>query len=115
MDDADMIAVIEDPFIRRLLRDILKKYGYRVVEASAAEAVEALRSGVHNFRLVITNSPSDFLPFAAEVPLLYLAADPDPDLAARFTHCRALQKPFVARELVEAVRDLAGYQRQAAG
>jgi hypothetical protein len=65
--------------------------------------MSAARPGVG---LVITNAPGLFLAFAEWLPLLYLAACPDFDLAARFRTCRVLQKPFHPTDLLEAVRRL---------
>jgi len=56
--------------------------------------------------LLITNSPADFLPIAGELPLLYLSAAPDPELASRFSKLRVLEKPFRSDELLRAVKDL---------
>ena len=65
-----------------------------------------LSSDTEQVDLIITNSPKDFLRFADHVPLLYIAAAPDPELASRFLWCRVLQKPFHPDQLVAAVRDL---------
>ncbi len=107
MSAQGIVAVIEDPFIRKLLRDILTKHGYRVIEYSKRQAVELLQSGFEQVRLIITNTPEDFLAFAAVLPLLYLAAAPDPELAACFRKCRCLRKPFSQEELLAGVADLA--------
>ncbi len=101
-----IVAVIEDPFIRKLLRDILTRHGYRVVEYAAPYAVELLRSGAEQIHLIITNHPDEFLAFADVLPILYMAAAPDPELAARFLRCRSLRKPFVAEDLLAAVAEL---------
>lgn len=106
MNSPGIVAVIEDPFIRKLLRDILTRHGYRVVEYSAQRAVEHLRAGSEHVNLVITNAPAELLPVAQEVPLLYLAAAPDPDLAACFPACRCVRKPFQSEHLLSAVREL---------
>ena len=106
MPEHGIVAVIEDPFIRKLLRDILARHGYRVVEYTAPFAIELLRSGAEQVSLIITNAPGEFLAFADVLPVLYLAAAPDPELAARFRHCRCLRKPFLAEDLVAAVADL---------
>jgi hypothetical protein len=102
------IVVVEDPYIRKYLRDVLTRHGYRVVGAETPAATEMLRSGTEPVDLVITNSPVDFLPFADRIPLLYIAGAPDFDLAARFFCCRVLKKPFHPEHLVAAVRDLTG-------
>jgi hypothetical protein len=69
-----------------------------------------LSSDTEQVDLIITNSPKDFLRFADCVPLLYIAAAPDAELASRFLWCRVLQKPFHPDQLVAAVRDLTGVE-----
>jgi CheY-like chemotaxis protein len=108
-----IVAVIEDPFIRKLLRDILTRHGYRVAEYSVAHALELLKSGTEQVSLIITNTPGEFLAFADVLPLLYMAAAPDPELAAHFRRCRCLRKPFLAEDLVAAVADLTSDGEQA--
>jgi DNA-binding NtrC family response regulator len=102
------IVVVEDPYIRKYLRDLLTRYGYRVVGPETHRAIEMLRSEAEQVDLVITNSPVDFLPFADTVALLYIAGAPDFELASRFFCCRVLQKPFHPEHLVAAVRQLTG-------
>jgi len=101
-----LVAVIEDPFVRKLLRDILAKHGYRVVEATAHQVVDLLTTGAGDIDMVITNAPGELLEFAQELPVLYLAACPDPELAARFRCCRALKKPFHTERLLTALNEL---------
>lgn len=101
-----IVAVIEDPFIRKLLRDILTRHGYRIVESTARQVGDLLRTGVGHIDMVITNTPGELLEFAGELPVLYLAACPDPDLAARFRCCRAVKKPFLAERLLTALAEL---------
>ncbi len=107
-----IVAVIEDPFIRKLLRDILTRHGYRVVEFAGSQRAELLRSGAEQVALIITNTPGEFLAFADVLPVLYLAAAPDPDLAARFRRCRCLRKPFISEDLLAAVADLTSSEEQ---
>jgi two-component SAPR family response regulator len=102
------IVVVEDPYIRKYLRDVLTRQGYRVVGSETHVATEMLQLGTEQVDLVITNSPIDFLAFADTVPLLYIAGAPDFDLASRFLCCRVLKKPFHPEHLVAAVRDLTG-------
>lgn len=102
------VVVVEDPYIRKYLRDVLTRHGYRVIGSEVQAATEMLRSGTEQVDLVITNSPIDFLAFADTVPLLYIAGAPDPELAPRFFCCRVLKKPFHPEHLVAAVRDLTG-------
>jgi DNA-binding NarL/FixJ family response regulator len=102
-----IVAVVEDPFIRKLLKDLLSRHGYQVVEYSSSRAVALLSARSEQVNLIITNAPAEFLPFAQWLPVLYLAAAPDTDLASRFTRCRCVRKPFLAEDLLNAVADLA--------
>src|ERR1700757_4383422 len=101
--DSGAIAVCEDPFVRKLVRDILTRRGYRVIGTDVDEAVEILRSGTEQVSLVITNDPTEFMDFADTLPLLYMAAAPDEAVAAQFRACLTLQKPFSNKHLLEAV------------
>jgi DNA-binding response OmpR family regulator len=103
-----MIAVDEDPFIRKYLGDLLKRRGYRVVGSDATHTIEWIESGKEIVDLVITNTPWEFLPLAAKVPVLYLAAAPDPEAGLPFAAFRALKKPFLPDQLLAAVEELAG-------
>jgi hypothetical protein len=110
-----MIAIIEDPFIRKLLQDILAKQGMEVAALSPARALDMLRSGSHEISVLITNQPADFLPVAENVSLLYIEASPDPELAARFPRHETLSKPLMAPELVRAVKHLMSLECAHAG
>ena len=101
------ILVVEDPMIQKLVQGVLSRQGYVVTGLSAAEALEQLRHEDNRF-VLITNRPEAFLPLTEITPLLYISGCPDQRLAARFAHCRCLLKPFRPKELVEAVRELAG-------
>lgn len=103
-----IIAVTEDPFIRKFLGDVLNRRGYRVVGADSARAIEMIRSGNETVDLVITNTPVDFASVAEKVPMLYIAAVPDPDIGSRFPAFRALRKPFLPDQLLAAVKELVG-------
>ena len=106
MDKSAPIAVVEDPFIRKFVGDLLASNGYRVLEPEVQGALEMLRSGTEKLGLVITNQPADFVAYADRVPVLYIAAAPDEALASRFRACRILRKPFVNQQLLEAVHAL---------
>jgi hypothetical protein len=67
-----------------------------------------LRSSAHQVDLVITNSPRDFLAFAGSLPILYMAAAPDLELASRFLCCQVLRKPFHPDQLLALIKDLTG-------
>jgi hypothetical protein len=108
MDNGTSIAVFEDPFIRKLVGDLLTRRGYRVVGSDVGHAAEVLGSGADKVRLVITNHPEDFVQFADRLPVLYIAATPDEELAMCFRAHRTLRKPFINDQLLAAVRSLVG-------
>jgi CheY-like chemotaxis protein len=100
------ILVAEDPFVSSFLRTVLQRHGHDVVTCEAGYASERLIQGSVAADVVITNDPEAFLPSAGTVHLLYIAANPDLDLAAQFPACRVLRKPFRNHELLEAIEDL---------
>jgi len=97
------IVIVEDPFIRRFVRTILGRSGHNVMESDEKDALKLAAEGPGRVMLLITNKPAVFERLDRAVPILYLAAIPDWDLASRFTNMRVLQKPFHAHELLEAV------------
>jgi DNA-binding response OmpR family regulator len=96
-------VIVEDPFIRRFVRTILGRSGHDVMESDEKDALKLAAEGRGSVKLLITNKPGVFERLDRTVPILYLAATPDWDLASRFTNLRVLQKPFHAHELLEAV------------
>jgi hypothetical protein len=100
------ILVIEDPFVSSFLRAVLQKHGHKVVIGEAVRSSELLRQGGIAPRLVITNRPEVFLKFAGALPMLYIAANPDSELAMQFPNCRVLRKPFSNDQLLGAVQEL---------
>ena len=102
------IVVAEDPLVSKLVHAVLRKRGYEdVTLVSATEAKVLMRSPESKVGVLITNSPRDFLEFADQVPVLYLSSMPDPRWLAAFRSCRAVRKPFLPEELVDAVDELA--------
>jgi hypothetical protein len=87
---------------------LLARLGYQVLEAAPQRGVELVRTETTKVALVVTNTPHLFTAFAEWLPVLYLAAIPDLDLAACFRACRALRKPFHPYQFLEAVEELAG-------
>jgi hypothetical protein len=77
---------------------VLQREGYEVTCESVKEAAAVLRDA--HADLLITNTPAEFAEFGKRVPLLYLAAFPDPKVAAPFERWLSLQKPFPNSELV---------------
>jgi len=100
------VLIVEDPLIRRFVRGILKRDGRVAVEVEQDEALRILRAGDRTISLLITNRPASFLEFSDALPLLYIAASPDPALAARFRYCRMLRKPFSFGDLLECAAAL---------
>ena len=103
-----MIAVAEDPFIRKFLGDLLQKHGYRVIGSDPKRTLEWIKSGTEMVDVVITNTPDVFASVANKVALLYIAAVPNPDAGLPFPAFRAMTKPFHPQELIAAVEELAG-------
>jgi len=104
MPDSRKIVVVEDVFVRSFLRTALARHGYEVICAAPAQAAQLLQNG--GIDLLITNVPQTFAAFGAQVPLLYLAAFPDPALAVDYSRWLALRKPFQTTELMLLVEQL---------
>lgn len=98
-----VIVIVEDPFIRRFVRSVLGRSGHNVMESDPLDAYKLVAEGSGGIKLLITNKPDVFERLEHTVPILYLAAAPDWELASRFRNLRVLQKPFHAHELLEAV------------
>jgi hypothetical protein len=98
-----IIAVAEDPHISRFLATILKRKGYQVIGDVPARMAERIRVGEETVDMVITNSPADFMPVGLTLPMLYIAATPDLEMASHFAYFRALKKPFLPSQLLDAV------------
>lgn len=103
-----VLVLVEDAFIRRYIRAVLAGCGRSMVEAESAHAIELVRSKERKVALLITNRPQDFELFAGELPILYLSAQPDETVAARFRECRMLRKPFTPAELSAALTAMIG-------
>jgi DNA-binding response OmpR family regulator len=101
-----IIVVVEDPFVRNFLRAVLVRRGYRVLPGDVRQGLAALRDSSQKVQLLITNVPAAFTEFADLVPLLYLAALPDPSLALPYRKSRVLSKPFHPDELLALVQEL---------
>jgi DNA-binding response OmpR family regulator len=112
---AGAIVIVEDSFVGHFLRVVLQRHGHRAITADAREGLDLLRPGQSQVGLLITNIPALFVPFGEWVPLLYLAACPDPALVEGFRASRALRKPFHTDELMECVRELLAGDASLAG
>ncbi len=100
------IVVVEDPFVAGFLRNVLQRKGYHVIPAEAGDGLNLLRSAENGVSLLITNLPAAFTEFAESVPLLYLAANPDPTVSSPFRASRVLRKPFHPKQLLMCVEQL---------
>ena len=100
------ILVAEDPFINSFVRTLLQREGYKVVTTDHFRGGDLVRTGGVQADVVVTNKPEYFLPFSENRPLLYIAANPDPELALRFQKCRVLRKPFRYEDFLEAIEAL---------
>jgi CheY-like chemotaxis protein len=105
-ETAATILVAEDPFINSFLRTVLQRNGYKVLTTDPGQGSDWMRGGGVKADVIITNKPDAFLPFGEDLPMLYIAANPDPELALRFGACRVLRKPFRYEDLLDAVEDL---------
>lgn len=101
------IAVAEDPFVRRYVRALLVKHGFQIVENDTRQTRKLMESGELKPDVLITNDPDTFAGFADRVPLVYLAAAPDPARVRSFRLSRILRKPFEAEQLLRALGELA--------
>ncbi len=103
---AGVILVVEEPSIRRLLKNVLERGGHEVMEIDAGRAVRLVRGLEPAVKLLITNRPERFAEIDGSVPILYLASSPDWELARRSRGVRVLQKPFHTKELLQAVEEI---------
>jgi DNA-binding response OmpR family regulator len=100
------ILVVEDSFVSGFLRSVLQRRGYDVIALGTRQACELLRAGTNRVDLLITNLPAAFTEFGNQVPLLYLAAYPDPVATLPFRLTRALRKPFHHDQLLGCIEAL---------
>jgi hypothetical protein len=102
----DPIVVVEDPMVAGFLSSLLLRKGYPVMALGISDGVKLFRSADARVGMLITNQPSVFTEFAGRVPLLYLAAFPDPAVASPFRVSRMLRKPFRPEQLLNCVEQL---------
>lgn len=103
-----MVLVVDGDDREGIIAKLLESYGYSVQYAERARALEMLASGKPEVDVVITANMAGFEPFAPRVPIILTAAEggaaqPSAELARR-----VIRKPFVFRELVSAIQQLAG-------
>ena len=104
MPEPRQIVVVEDLFVRQFLQTALQRMGHHVTCAMPVEAARLIHQG--GVDLLVTNSPATFAEFGDTVPLLYLAAFPDPSMAASFRRWIPLRKPFQTSELRASIDQL---------
>lgn len=102
-----VVVVVEEPMVSRFIGKVLGRAGYHVLEMDPQPALNATRSGEIRVQLLITNAPGVFAGTAEDVPMLYLAAQPDRVLAESFHTVRVLQKPFLPEQLLGVVKEMA--------
>ena len=91
---------------------VRREVGGRVLAAGEARVITVSRSYPAELADVwdaCTNPeriPRWFLPVAGDLPLLYLSAAPDREVASRFPNLLVLQKPFRTADLLSAVNEL---------
>ena len=109
---SDLILIVEERSVARLVKSILTKAGHKALDTDAPDALRLIAQSECGVKLVITNRPQCF---AGAVPLLYLAATPDWELAQSAPRLRILRKPFRAKDLVVAVEELTAQTGSAGG
>ncbi len=90
----------------RFVGKVLERAGYPVLEMDPQPALEATTTGDVSIRILITNIPQVFVATAAEVPVLYLAAEPNRERMAGYRRLSVLRKPFLPAQLLNLVREL---------
>jgi CheY-like chemotaxis protein len=113
-----ILAIEQNANVRHLIRDVLQRVGYRVVEATTIQEVTeqlvmeqpaviildcllgGAGLGLDLLREIRT------MPRNRDIPVLITTGVPEPDIDVRLSHCGAsafLLKPFGPRDLVQAV------------
>lgn len=113
-----ILLVDDESSIRMLIRSVLEREGYRVIDAATGrEAIEILRRQSHNIDLLITDVRMPVISGPALVarlvangwrlPVLYISGFVDEDLAHRVSSpVNLLAKPFSPAILLSRVRGL---------
>jgi len=103
--DSGLVVIVEDSFIRAFMRTVLTRAGHRAAEVDPRDVANLISSGQH-VKALITNTPAAFRSVAASIPLVYTTSCPDPEATDGFEHCRVLQKPFHAGQLLDALEEV---------
>jgi hypothetical protein len=99
------VLIVEEQFVSDFLRSVLTKCGYRVICTNFDHARCILCEDTESIALIITNKPLEFAS-TPDVPLLYVAACPDPDVIRGFLRALYLAKPFHPRDLLDCMQKL---------
>jgi hypothetical protein len=100
-----VVLVVEAVEIRQLVRRILEREGFLVVEANPLDAREVLAEEP-SIGALITNMPQRIEPLPSRVKVLYLSGWPDPELVEHHPEYSVLRKPFTREALVRDVTAL---------
>jgi two-component system, cell cycle sensor histidine kinase and response regulator CckA len=115
-----VLLVEDESSVRQLTHDLLRRYGYRVIEAAAPDQALALVAGGAEFDVILTDvvmpvmngrkMVDEIARLRGQVRVLYMsgyadtgATDPA-DLIGR--HTRFLQKPFAPKALAAKLREV---------
>jgi hypothetical protein len=115
-----VLLVEDEPGVRHLARDVLSRYGYRVIEAAdGAEALRLAEGHAEPIHLLLTDVvmpgmsgaelAERFRALRPDVPVLYASGYADEAVVShgvRHEGMPFLQKPFEPDDLVRRVRDL---------
>lgn len=100
------VLIVEDSGIQKLMRTVLEKAAFEVVEASGDTAREMLARPQNRVGLLITNTPQAFLSRYPALKMLYTSSEPDAIFLRNAPpSVRFLRKPFNNRDLIRAVED----------
>ena len=120
--DETILVVEDDAAVRRVIREVLMRYGYVVLEArQAREALALARHHGGHISLLITDLmlpdvngfdvAAQIRDLAPDIRVLFVSGYPGEDLARFGTvpeDSPLLQKPFTGRALAHRVRELLG-------
>jgi two-component system, OmpR family, phosphate regulon response regulator PhoB len=113
-----ILTIEPNDHVRHLIREVLQRAGYRVVEAATirevAEQLVMEEPGAIILDCLLGGaglgldllSEIRAMPRTRDIPVVVTTGVPEPDIDARLHHCGAsafLLKPFGPRDLVQAV------------
>jgi two-component system cell cycle sensor histidine kinase/response regulator CckA len=107
-----ILVVDDDPSLLVLMKELLQRYGYKVLAAgSGQEASDMAQNAIIDLLIADVVMPQITGPQLAErlqarrpeLPVMLLSGYPQPQLASNW---RFIQKPFATRELIAGVADV---------